>query len=63
MPYGKPAGVPCIHLNDDFSCAIFNSPDRPQVCSKFRAEPLICGNGRKEALDILSELESVTAAL
>lgn len=57
MPNGKPAGVRCIHLSDDNRCLIFDSPDRPQVCADFQAEPEVCGKSRKEALEILSFLE------
>ena len=57
MPDGKPAGVPCIHLDENYGCKIFNSPFRPKVCSAFRAEKLVCGNNRFEALEILSKLE------
>jgi uncharacterized protein len=57
MPNGKPAGVVCIHLTEDFRCGIFNSPQRPEVCGKFQAEPLVCGQNREEALKILSGLE------
>jgi len=58
MPEGKPAGVRCIHLTDDFRCAIFNHPDRPKVCTDFQAEALICGKNREEALAILARLEN-----
>lgn len=57
MPGGKPAGVRCIHLTDDYRCAIFTHPDRPQVCADFQAEKLVCGKDRQEALKILSNLE------
>ena len=57
MPTGKPAGVPCVHLTEDFRCAIFNSADRPKVCVDFKAEELVCGNSREEALRILGEME------
>lgn len=57
MPNGKPAGVRCIHLTEDYRCAIFESIDRPSVCGGFMAELLICGNSRLEALNILAELE------
>ncbi len=57
MPEGKPAGVKCIHLTDDYRCAIFTHPDRPEVCARFLAEPEICGKTREEALQILFELE------
>jgi Fe-S-cluster containining protein len=57
MPNGKPAGVPCIHLDEDFRCKIFHHPDRPAVCSEFRAEPLVCKDSAQAALACLSELE------
>jgi len=60
MPNGKPAGVRCIHLTHDYKCAIFDSPERPEVCDKFAAEPLICGCNREEALQILTDLEEQT---
>lgn len=56
MPGGKPAGVRCIHLADDMSCAIYNSPEKPKVCSDFMAEAEFCGNSREEALRILMSL-------
>lgn len=60
MPDGKPAGVPCIHLTNDYLCDLFNDPQRPLVCGGFQAEPEICGNNREEALHILTALESAT---
>ena len=59
MPNGKPAGVQCIHLLEDFRCGIYDSPDRPKVCDGFKAEELVCGNSREEALRILGELEGL----
>jgi uncharacterized protein len=56
MPDGKPAGVRCIHLLDDFRCAIYNDPDKPQVCSDFKPEPDFCGSSREEAMRILFSL-------
>jgi uncharacterized protein len=56
MPGGKAAGVKCIHLTDDFRCAIYNSPEKPKVCSDFKAEPEFCGKSREEALTILMSL-------
>ena len=55
MPVGKPAGTRCIHLRKDFSCGIYEQ--RPKVCRDFRAEELVCGTNRQEALSILSLLE------
>lgn len=57
MPNGKPAGVRCIHLASDMSCKIFNSPERPKVCSGFKAEELICGKNAQEAKEIITSLE------
>ena len=56
MPDGKPAGVRCIHLLEDFRCGIYDTDQKPKVCSDFKAEPEFCGNSRAEALLILSSL-------
>jgi hypothetical protein len=56
MAGGKPAGVRCIHLTDEYKCALYRTPERPVVCSDFKAEPEFCGNNREEALRILSSL-------
>jgi Fe-S-cluster containining protein len=56
MPEGKPAGVRCIHLLYDNRCSIYNTPDKPKVCSDFKAELEFCGNSREEALRILYNL-------
>jgi len=56
MPEGKPAGVRCPHLTDDLRCALFNSPERPAVCSAFKAEPEFCGTNPEEAYRILYDL-------
>ena len=56
MLNGKPAGVRCIHLRDDYRCALYNCPDRPKVCGDFKAEPEFCGNNREDALQILYSL-------
>jgi hypothetical protein len=59
MPQGKPAGERCIHLTDDYSCALYNSPERPKVCNDFKAEPEFCGSTREEAMMILSSLSGL----
>ncbi len=56
MPEGKPAGVRCLHLTPDYRCALWGKPERPEVCSAFRAEPDFCGSNRNEALSILTSL-------
>jgi uncharacterized protein len=56
MPDGKPAGVRCIHLTDDYRCLIYDSGQKPQVCSDFTAEKEFCGDNRDEAMQILGSL-------
>lgn len=56
MPDGKAPGVKCIHLLDDYRCAIYDSPYKPKVCDEFKAEPEFCGSNRDEAMRILSSL-------
>ncbi|HBC79829.1 MAG TPA: hypothetical protein DEO60_08620 [Bacteroidales bacterium] len=56
MPEGKPAGIRCIHLEDNYRCALYDQADRPKVCSAFKAEPEFCGSNREEALHILFKL-------
>ncbi len=61
MPDGKPAGLPCIHLQKDLSCGIYEQ--RPKVCKDFLAEDRVCGTSREEALDILNRLENGPALI
>jgi hypothetical protein len=56
MPDGKPAGIRCIHLLNDYRCDIYNSPEKPKVCTDFKAEPEFCGSCREEAMRILGSL-------
>jgi len=60
MPDGKKGGVRCVHLNDNYRCDIFNSPERPTVCGGFKAERAFCGNNRAEAVRILAQLEGLS---
>jgi hypothetical protein len=60
MPDGKPAGVRCVQLRDDESCAIFGQPERPAVCSQLRPSAEMCGANRTEALVGLNRLERAT---
>jgi uncharacterized protein len=59
MPDGKPAGTSCIHLNPEGLCLLFGKPERPAVCSAFRAERVICGHTTEEALRNITELEGL----
>lgn len=60
MPRGKPAGVPCVQLDQDLRCRIFGRPERPAVCASLRPEAAMCGASRNEAMAYLSVLESAT---
>jgi len=56
MPDGKPAGVRCIHLLDDYRCALYGHPSRPKVCIDFKPEAEFCGESREEAMRLLTSL-------
>lgn len=61
LPHGKPAGVPCLHLDEAWRCRLFGSPQRPSVCSSLPPSPEMCGSDREDALHFLSRLERDTA--
>jgi len=61
MPHGKPAGVRCVQLRDDASCAIFGDPRRPAVCAGLKPSVEMCGDTREQALVFLGTLERATA--
>lgn len=61
MPQGKPAGVPCVHLDGQMRCMLFADPRRPALCQAFAAEPSICGNSREDALRNITVLELESA--
>ncbi|MCX6327794.1 MAG: YkgJ family cysteine cluster protein [Bacteroidia bacterium] len=56
MADGKPAGVKCIHLLEDYKCNIYNDTGKPKVCTDFKAETEFCGVSREEAIKILYSL-------
>jgi len=60
MPNGKPAGVRCVQLREDLSCAIFADPRRPAVCSGLKPSVEMCGSSQEFALNYLGELEFLT---
>ena len=60
VDHAKAAGVPCRHLDADFRCLIFTSPERPKCCSGLQASPEMCGETRGQALIWLSNLEAAT---
>jgi Fe-S-cluster containining protein len=62
-PFGKPAGVRCLHLDNENKCSIFLLPSRPLVCSGFQATKDACGSTKEEAMTILSEWEILTSRI
>ena len=53
----KPAGVRCVHLTEDNLCALWGKPERPEVCSAYRPDPLFCGRSYREALELMRAVE------
>jgi len=60
MPFGKLAGVRCVHLTETLQCRLYGQPERPQVCSSFKASIDSCGHSQQEALAMLFKLERLT---
>ncbi|MEJ7930259.1 YkgJ family cysteine cluster protein [Ramlibacter sp. AN1015] len=61
MEGGKPAGVPCVQLDEALGCRLFGRPERPAVCSGLQPSAVMCGCGRGHALRWLARLETLTA--
>lgn len=60
LPHGKPAGVPCPHLDAELRCRLFGQPERPAVCDSLQPSAEMCGNTREQALHWLNALEMAT---
>jgi hypothetical protein len=60
MPHGKPAGMPCVQLDDDYRCRLFGRPERPAFCASLTPHASMCGAAREEALATLRVLEHAT---
>jgi hypothetical protein len=60
MPDGKPAGIPCIQLNADLTCALFGQASRPNVCSSLQPAVEMCGTSALHAIQWLAQLEQAT---
>lgn len=60
MPDGKPAGVPCVQLDDDLRCRLFGDPRRPAVCGSLQPSAAMCGADRHHAVRWLTQLEAAT---
>ena len=61
MNEGKPAGVPCVQLDDALRCRLFGDPRRPAVCSSLQPSAVMCGSDRAQAIAWLTALESATS--
>lgn len=61
MPFGKPAGVPCVQLDEAFGCRLFGKPERPTFCASLKPMASMCGASREDALALLTALEIATA--
>ncbi|QWP77318.1 YkgJ family cysteine cluster protein [Lysobacter sp. K5869] len=61
MPHGKPAGIPCVQLDDDLRCRLFGRPERPRFCASLQPQAEMCGDAREDALATLTALERATA--
>lgn len=60
MPHGKPAGVPCIQLDEQLRCQLFGKPERPAFCAGLQPGVEMCGESREQAIHWLSTLELAT---
>ena len=60
MPQGKPAGVPCVQLDEALRCKLFGKPERPAFCASLRPDLEMCGGSREDAMAILMTLEHAT---
>lgn len=60
LPQGKPAGMPCPHLDAELRCRLFGLPERPRVCASLQPTQEMCGDFREAALAHLERLERET---
>ncbi len=60
MPQGKPAGVPCIQLDEELRCKVFGQDQRPAFCGGLQPSVEMCGASREEAINWLTRLEQAT---
>lgn len=61
MPHGKPAGVPCVQLDEGLRCRLFGKPERPAFCGSLQPSADMCGINRTQSLALLGRLEIATA--
>ena len=60
MPHGKPAGMPCVQLDDEYRCRRFGRSERPAFCASLQPAPDLCGHSRAEAFSLIEMLERQT---
>lgn len=60
MPDGKPAGVPCVQLDDGGRCRVFGRPERPAFCASLQPATDMCGEDRAQALRLIGAMEQAT---
>jgi uncharacterized protein len=60
LPGGKPAGLPCPHLDAALRCRLFGQPERPKVCASLAPTREMCGEHREHAMQFLTRLEQAT---
>jgi len=60
MPQGKPAGVPCVQLDEMLRCRLFGLAERPAVCGSLQPSAEMCGDHRTQALAWLTALDTAT---
>jgi len=60
MPRGKPAGVPCVQLDEAMRCKVFGRAERPGFCATLKPSADMCGATRDEAMSLLTMLEIAT---
>ncbi|MGX5648768.1 YkgJ family cysteine cluster protein [Hydrogenophaga borbori] len=60
LPQGKPAGLPCPHLDAALRCRLFGRPERPPVCTSLKPSREMCGSERSHAMRWLGHLERAT---
>lgn len=60
MPHGKPACVPCVQLDDELRCKVFDKPERPAFCAGLKPSAEMCGASREDALAWLTQMELAT---
>ena len=60
MPDGKPAGVPCVQLDEAMRCRLFGKPERPAFCDSLQPAADLCGGSREEAFALIATLEAAT---